>query len=106
MIYYEDVISRWYADVKKYCESRGIPDMALKNLRVGDLFDFGLYRAYTEVLFAIKEYRKVPNSPIYAAKLLAAMKQWYIMTANNKAQKITMQLLTGNMFARFVQRKK
>lgn len=106
MIDYEKMISQWKGDVAKYCESRGIPNMNLKNLRAGDTFDYGLYKAYTNAVFAVEEYIRVPESPLYANRLVAAIKQWYIATATGKAQKLTMQLMTGNMFANFIGRRK
>lgn len=63
---YEKMIEQWTCDVEQYCIAHNIPNMELKNLRQDDVYNYELYTAYKNVLFAIDVYRKTPSSPLYA----------------------------------------
>lgn len=106
MIDYEKIISLWQNDVTRYCLCRGIPNMDLVNLRMGDLYNYDLYNAYQLVICAVAAYRKTPASQLRAKDMIAAIKKWYVLASNNKIQKFSMQLMTNNMFAHWVQRTK
>lgn len=97
---YDGIISQWEDSVHQYCDAHNIPDMGLKNLRVGDLYDYELYVAHKDVERAVAAYRKLPVSPVCRNDLSAAIKKWYIMTSGKKARKLSMRVMSNDMFIR------
>lgn len=80
--------------------------MELKNLRQDDVYNYELYTAYKNVLFAIDVYRKTPSSPLYAKELLNCVQKWYILTADSKIKKMSMRIMPKVVLERMMNRVK
>ncbi|MCM1294528.1 MAG: hypothetical protein NC311_03130 [Muribaculaceae bacterium] len=106
MIDYENIVSQWQKDVTRYCESRGIQNMDLKNLRMGDVCDYDLYNVYKSAQSAVVAYRRTPASKLRADEMVAAIKKWYVATATGNWQKMSMRMMTNTVFAHFIGRKR
>lgn len=106
MVNYEKLISQWKGCVAQYCKFYGIPNMELKNLRTGDVYDYNLYLANKNVENAINAYRKTPDSPLCAKNLVACIKKWYILTLDSKVGQMSMRAVPAPVFARIIQRMK
>lgn len=87
-----ELIAQWGDSVHQYCDAHNIPDMELKNLRVGDLYDYELYTAYLNVIKAVRAYKNTPESPVYAGDLLACLKKWYVLTSDGKAKQLSLRI--------------
>lgn len=103
---YERMIEQWMCDMQQYCAKHGIPNMELKNLRQGDVYNYELYSVYKNVLYAIDAYRKTPSSPLYAKELLDCIQKWYVLTSDSKMKKISMRIMPKIVFERMMTRAK
>ncbi len=106
MINYDNIILQWKNSVVQYCKRRNIPNMELRNLCAGDVYDYALYVVYKQARDATAAYRKTPNSSLYARNMISAIKKWYIATTDSKLDKISMKIMSNDMFARFICRTK
>ncbi|MDE6251014.1 MAG: hypothetical protein K2M34_05305 [Alphaproteobacteria bacterium] len=106
MMDYSKVITLWRGSVEQYCMVHNIPNMDLKNLRQGDVYNYDLYTAYKNVENAIAAYTKTPSSPLYAKELLDCIQKWYILTSTSKKEKMSMRIMPKIALARMIDRVK
>lgn len=106
MIDYSKLITLWRSSVEQYCTAHQIPSMDLKNLRQGDVYNYDLYKAYTNVEQAIATYTKTPSSPLYAKELLDCVQKWYILTSASKTEKLSMRIMPKVVLERMISRVK
>ncbi len=107
MIDYDNIILQWQNSVSQYCKYHNIPNMELRNLRTdGCLYDYALYAVYKKAKAAVDTYRKTPSSSAYGDNMVRAIRQWYIATADSRLQKMSMKVISDNMFARYLCRTK
>ena len=102
MIDYGNVITLWRSSVEQYCAAHNIPNMDLKNLRQGDVYNYDLYTAYKNVENAIAAYTKTPSSPLYAKELLDCVQKWYVLTSNSKIEKVAMRIMPQIFLERMI----
>lgn len=93
MIDYNKLITLWRTSVDQYCKAHQIPNMELKNLRLGDVYNYDLYRVYANAERAVEAYTKTPASPLYANELLDCIQKWYILTSVSKTKKLSMRIM-------------
>lgn len=107
MISYKNMIMQWNNSVTQYCTVHDIPNMDLKNLRMGDVYNYELYAAYKNVQNAIAEYTKTPESPFYTNKLVNCIKKWYLLISDNNLDKMAVRIMPTSclkgVFARMIQ---
>lgn len=110
MTNYDDMIFQWNRSVRDYCRAHNIPNMNLKNLRQDDVYNYDLYRAYTNAKEAIAAYIKTPSSSLYAKEMLECLKKWYALIADSKRDRMSVRILPNgylfNVFERIIERTK
>lgn len=75
---FENTVAQWERSVKQFCEKRGLKEIDLKLMHEKN--DYNIYRAYKNTMFALEQYRRVPESFVYLRMASEGISEWYRAT--------------------------